>query len=581
MRQAEYCASAGGRVFASGSPGGLELLVFDGRRLTQVYEFATAGWVAPNDTGERIDTMRGIYTNQLKRLEPSTSNTLNSATIPAVHGPLFLRLAGDSPLSRRQSRADASAGVYLTDEAQPFATLRDLPIPPARYSDQYTHVGVTLDKRIYLVPRGNVIAMLPEQQDSVVLRRFDVGEELQRSGQKYLVVLSVPPPSVAVGQTYQYQLVAKSRSGKVRYRLDSGPEGMTLSDRGLLLWDVKTQPPDASASVIISVSDEAGRAAMHSFAVAVKPSGQTSSIAAPATAPPPEPPHPTQASQEVSPAPRVKLPSTGDQAENPLTRPGAQEVICKLPGTFDRVCLAKSGQVLVFRIPSLNKLAIFDFRAAKIVGYLPTGGDDVLFAGGAEKLILIQPEKMTVQRYRLDNLQLERSVPLDVPGKVAAAAMGAASSGPLLLCARGQVQWQPVLFDVDSLKPQGYNLDRAMPFLQGDVRSRASADGRVFTLWNRGYSPSGVHILTIVGDRVQTAYAHESAGYLCPDEQGERIYSAAGIYTPQAKRTSNDCAAMGNFLGTSRSRAVLPPHRCRQSHPPPRDPQHADRSPGG
>ncbi len=74
------------------------------------------------------------------------------------------------------------------------------------------------------------------------------------------------------------------------------------------------------------------------------------------------------------------------------------------------------GSCLILRIPRLNKLAIFDLRTAKIAGYVPTGGGDVLFAAGAEKLLVIHPEKMTIQRYRLDDLKLERSAMLDVEG---------------------------------------------------------------------------------------------------------------------------------------------------------------------
>ena len=277
-------ASADGRVFAawrtSGSPSGLELLVFDGRELAQFYEHTTAGWVAPNETGDRIYTVRGIYTNQLRRSDSSASNLLNrGGAIPAVHGPFFLRMSYDEDASRKGPESGASADLYLTDETQPIATLRNLPLRASNYYTQFARDRVTPDKRVYLVPSGRVVALLPETQDSVVLRRFDLEEELRRSGKDYLVVLSSPPRSVAVGQVLQYQLVVKSKSGKARYQLESGPEGMTVSDSGLVRWDVKARPAEGAAQVIISVAGGANETALHCFTVAVKARGDMSPVA--------------------------------------------------------------------------------------------------------------------------------------------------------------------------------------------------------------------------------------------------------------------------------------------------------------
>ena len=53
-------ASADGRVFGawrnSGSPSGLQTLVFDGRELTAFYLHNTCGWVDPSESGDRIYT---------------------------------------------------------------------------------------------------------------------------------------------------------------------------------------------------------------------------------------------------------------------------------------------------------------------------------------------------------------------------------------------------------------------------------------------------------------------------------------------------------------------------------------------
>ena len=148
--------------------------------------------------------------------------------------------------------------VYYTGDNKPFAKLEDVALAPGKQSGRGANDSVGIDKRIFLVPGAQVLATLPDD-NSVVLRRFDLDRELQRSGTDYLLVLSQPPSSVAVGETFQYQLDAKVKGGKLTYNLDSGPEGMTISKTGLVTWHVDRRPEDGSTSVIITVTGETGK----------------------------------------------------------------------------------------------------------------------------------------------------------------------------------------------------------------------------------------------------------------------------------------------------------------------------------
>ena len=44
--------------------------------------------------------------------------------------------------------------------------------------------------------------------------------------------------TVAARSEYRYQLAARSRKGGVKYKLETGPDKMTLSPAGLLTWKV-------------------------------------------------------------------------------------------------------------------------------------------------------------------------------------------------------------------------------------------------------------------------------------------------------------------------------------------------------
>ena len=208
-----------------------QVFSFDGQELADVYQHISTGSLLPNETGDRIYTTGGIYSNQGVRLDPSIPRNANPGTaIPAVQGPFYLRIIPEGSESHGGPHSGPSAAVYLAGETQPLLTLRDLARPDAAARGVPNRDRLALDKRaVYLVPGGKLLALLPERQDSIVIRRFDPEEELQRSGRDYLVVQSVPPGSVAVGQKFQYQVVVKAKDDKVSYRLDSGPEGMTVS----------------------------------------------------------------------------------------------------------------------------------------------------------------------------------------------------------------------------------------------------------------------------------------------------------------------------------------------------------------
>ena len=56
-----------------------------------------------------------------------------------------------------------------------------------------------------------------------------------------------------------------SRAGGVTFTLQNGPAGMTVSDRGELRWDVPPGEAGKPASVIVEVSNAAGKSVTHSF----------------------------------------------------------------------------------------------------------------------------------------------------------------------------------------------------------------------------------------------------------------------------------------------------------------------------
>jgi len=97
----------------------------------------------------------------------------------------------------------------------------------------------------------------------------------------------VPETQTSTGSRYSYQITAESNAEGVKYKLESGPEGMTLSDSGQLRWKVTKRPIGGIAKVIVTLSDASGKEAFHSFDIAVvRPSVLATAPAKPPAAEP-------------------------------------------------------------------------------------------------------------------------------------------------------------------------------------------------------------------------------------------------------------------------------------------------------
>ena len=99
--------------------------------------------------------------------------------------------------------------------------------------------------------------------DRLVLYRFDPEAALEKSGINYFLVTSRPPAHAARGAEFRYQVTVLSKKGGVKYKLESAPKGMTVSEGGLVRWAVPADADDAD--VILSATDDSGQEVFHTF----------------------------------------------------------------------------------------------------------------------------------------------------------------------------------------------------------------------------------------------------------------------------------------------------------------------------
>jgi hypothetical protein len=214
-----------------------------------------------------------------------------------------------------------------------------------------------------------------------------------------------------------------------------------------------------------------------------------------------------------------------------------------LPGPVRDVCIGGGGRFLILHCPTARKLAVFDVSANKVTRAITVTADEILFAAGMERLALVYPDEKVVIRYSLATFRPEFDGSLDVRQKPTAAAMGSATSGPLILGgipAQGNASKMSLMFvDLDTLaevpiaKAEG---DFQVTF-GAAAHLRASADGRTLGAWFAQLQPSGLQIARLAGNTISGSYRPEVVGHVTPGPDGQTIFTEKGQFTAKAEPT--------------------------------------------
>jgi hypothetical protein len=551
------------------------------------------GWPGiPGADGRTLFSPEGLFSVEGRRLQGVPANGLLPGAqippllLPAAHGHAYLSITGlEDP--RFGGGGRPRVAVHLTGDPRPLAALDavdglDVPDRFAR-PDQGS---LPIDKRVFLIPRAQLLATLSSGGDKLHLRHFDLDEALEKSGVDFLAVMSQPPSRFTPGKTLAYQLDVKSKKGGVKYKLESGPEGMTLSPAGRLEWKTPEEFEPREADVIISVTDGSGQEINHCFRLVhadgpkvarndagrrpdrprddLDPFDPRLNIRPPFEMPRPpdqdEPPN-KPGPQHAKGAPLVRPATTSMPIKAPALKD--EPVTLNLPSRIDDVCVGGGGRFLIFFLAKERRLAIFDTNEAKIVKYLPVAEDRVLIAAGMDKLLVVLPDRRLVQRWSLVTFEKELTTSLPPMGEITLAVMGSATNGPLVLAGAddfGRNQAPFTFIDVPSMKEvwvervtgdfHGLNV--------GGPNLRISANGRVMGSWRSGVSPSGLQSLTLSGNTIRAAYEHNSVGSVLPSPDGRILYTYDGRYTSELKRIGDRANAFFALPSVQGSYCVAP-----------------------
>lgn len=121
--------------------------------------------------------------------------------------------------------------------------------------DSWINHDFTIDKRIYFNFESHALVTIPFTNDSVIVQEFDLRKELKNSSLEYFFVSSTPNRICTPGKPYAYQIEVESNRKTFKFEVSSGPEKMTVSPKGKVMWNVPKDFKEESVDVIVSISD--------------------------------------------------------------------------------------------------------------------------------------------------------------------------------------------------------------------------------------------------------------------------------------------------------------------------------------
>ena len=229
----------------------------------------------------------------------------------------------------------------------------------------------------------------------------------------------------------------------------------------------------------------------------------------------------------------------------PITPPTltADKVEKKLPEVFDEAVLAGGGRYLIFRLPKLKKLAVFDVSEAKVTNYIPLAEEKAVFAAGLDAVVVGLPGAGRLERWSLTTFEREKNV--SHVGELKGIIMGHAATE---LVAVDGTFLDPVTFRPLAVKySEGGAYQGKRAWIHKEHPLFASAEGTTFGSWNPHLSPSYCGTRVIAGGEVKR-YENANLFHTIPGPDGRWVYTSKGVVTRNMKYASADDEKYGYCL---------------------------------
>lgn len=250
------------------SPSGLTVLSLQGSKAKVRYAHESVGHVMPSADGRVLLTRQRLFSSDLQPLERERREEASWSYLSCPHAAYYVGISNSG-----QRAGGAEVAIFSISDRQKLLALPSLPELEPKEREFYAYRDGNLDERLQVLPTQQRLITIPPEQDRIIGRKFDLIAELKAADVDYLFVASLPPTSAEKGKPYAYALQTESRRGQVTYKLESGPEGMTISPAGEIKWTPLADFNDGEVGVIVAVKDASGQETFHAFVISMAGKG--------------------------------------------------------------------------------------------------------------------------------------------------------------------------------------------------------------------------------------------------------------------------------------------------------------------
>jgi hypothetical protein len=549
-RDLRFRASASGNRWI-GMPDGKDakgavLVARDGKALsvTRIAQDKALGFATLSPDGENVYCRLGMFRirNGPSVDAPPPTDTYS---VPSVAGSFDVRVqpsdtADTVQVTLRQLGTNLSPKTI--NAAQPFR------------SDEAANPEQLVN---YIADAHALVVVQPTQKRLEVVK-LDLFDPAAKSAS----VTSTAPDRFTPGKPFQYPIRILTNASQVSHVV-SGPTGVSMTPDAVVRWNPANNEARDEVSIRVTVTGDnvQGMQTVRLF-----------NTAAQSPKPPEQKKGPEPKKGPTSPDPAVPVFAAGVKLAQPAAEtvsiPPAEiaggHVEIALPGQARNVCVGGGGRYLIFHVPTARKLVVFDTGTLKSVRSLPLTTDDILFAAGMEKLLVVYPAEKTIVRYNLATLKPENDAAMETRQQPTFIAMGSATAGPLILggipSQNNASKMALTFLDIESFKE--VKIDKTEGSFQvttaAPAHLRVSADGSTLGLWRAKHTPSGVQVARLTGNTIKGAYSNEPAGEVTPSPDGQRIYTEQGAYSLDAKQEGPRSSMVPALAGTGFVSLSLP-----------------------
>lgn len=266
--------SADGRIVTNTKPGtspsGYSLIVINDLA-TAYYDHKDLGVISPSWDGSFIYTNNSTFRRPLNKIAEFKTPAFNLCRlIPAYHQNFYMSVMFTTIGRPREEDRKYPCIIHMAGSTAPIFEIEDT-FEEMKFdsADRYDRDLLALDQRFYLNPQLGTLVTMPKGNDRLFIRSCDIMSALEKGGLP-LLFLSNTPTGAKKGTLYRFKLDAPAaKKGGIRFSLESGPTGMTLSTAGTISWSVPKSQRETEF-IIVKISSDSGEEKLYTLAIPIE-----------------------------------------------------------------------------------------------------------------------------------------------------------------------------------------------------------------------------------------------------------------------------------------------------------------------